>query len=804
MLNIFHDLRYALRSLLKSPGFSLVAILTLALGVGANTAVFTLINAVLLRPLPYDEPGRLVLVWESAPFFGLQDSPVSPANYIDWKERSRSFEEMGALEDCAYRLTGEGTPEVVEGSLATASLFRVLRTRPALGRVFREDEDRPGAPKVAVISNRFWQSRFGADPEIIGRTVTLNDQTHAIIGVLAVGTEPPSEYSDTLREIWTPFGSKYSAKQFAERGRHNWMVVARLRSDVALPQADAEMKAIGASLAREYPQTNEQVGAFVAPMRDHFVNSSRLMLVILFGTVGFVLLIACSNLANLLLSRASKRSKEVAVRIALGAGAWRLVRQFLCESLLLCLAGSVLGLFLARTTFEFLSHLAPGAVTGFRTLAVDWRVLVFTLAIAILTVVVFSLVPLLQTRRLDLNHSLKQGARTLGAAPGSGRLRALLISTEVAMAFVLLIGAGLFIQTFVQLRSVDIGCRIKNVLTLRMPASNKYSEPAQIVNYQREVLQRVRAIPGVVSAGFTNHIPLVVKGDITGVGAEGHDAEKRFQCNLRIAGPGYLQTMGIPLLRGRDIEERDVHGAPLVVLINATLARTVWPNQDPIGRRLQLGGVQWVEVVGEVGDVHQSGIDVPSNPEFYASSLQVPFPPASLAIHTRVEPNSVASAVRQAIWSADSDQPITGMASMEEIVDRELFQRSLQTRLLAAFAGLALVLAAVGLYGVLSYTVGRQIPEIGVRLALGAVPRQILGGVMAQGLRLTVIGLGFGIAAALAVSRLMRTMLFGVEPGDPLIYGAVAGVLLITATVASYVPARRAMRVDPIIALREE
>jgi predicted permease len=804
MINILHDLRYALRSLVNSPGFSVVAILTLALGVGANTAVFSLINSVLLRPLPYDEPERLVLVWESAPFFGLRDSPVAPANYFDWKQRSRSFEEMGALEDRAYRLTGEGTPEVVEGSLATASLFRVLRVRPALGRVFSEDDDRHGAIKAAVISNHFWQRRFSADPNIIGRTITLNDETHTIIGVLAPGTEPPSEYSDALREIWTPFGSAYTAEQLNERGRHNWMVVARLRPDVSLSQADAEMKAIGTALAREYPKTNEQVGAFVAPMRDHFVHSSRNILIILLGAVGFVLLIACSNLANLLLSRASKRSKEVAVRMALGAGAWRLVRQFLCESLLLCLAGAILGLFLARTTFQFLSHLAPGAVTGFKTLEMDWRVLLFTLGIAILTVVVFALVPLLQIRRLDVSHSLKLGARTLAALPGSGRQRALLICAEVALAFVLLIGAGLFIQTFMQLRAVDPGCRTENVLTLRMPASNKHREPAQIAAYQREVVQRVSALPGVVSAGFTNHIPLVIKGDITGVFAEGHEADQRFQCNLRVAGPGYLRTMGIPILRGRDIEERDAHGAPQVVLVNATLARTVWPNQDPIGRRLQIGGEHWVQVVGEVGDVHQSGLHVPPKPEFYASSLQIPFPPASLAIHTNVEPNSLASAVRQAVWSVDPDQPITGLASMEEIVDRELFQTRLQTTLLAAFAGLALVLAAVGLYGVLACIVGRQIPEIGVRMALGALPRQILRGVIAQGLRLTVIGLGFGIAAALVLSRLLETMLFGVKPTDPLIYGAVAIVLLVTAAIASYVPARRAMRVDPMAALREE
>ena len=360
MPNLGQDLRYAIRSLRKSSGFSLMAILTLALGVGANTAVFSLVNAVLLRPLPYHDPGRLVLVWESAPFFGLQDSPVAPANYVDWKARSRSFEEMGAIEDHSFRLTGEGAPEVVDGSFATAGLFRTLRSRPALGRIFRDDEDRPGAAAVAILSDGFWRRRFAGDPAILGKTISLNDRKHTIVGVLAPGTEPPAEYTGAVGDVWTPFGVAYSAAEWADRGRHNWMVIARLRSGVPLANANAEMQAIGSNLAREYPGTNEKVGAFVAPLRDHFVSESRRMLFILLGTVAFVLLIACANLANLLLSRAANRRKEVAVRAALGAGVWHLARQFLCESLLLSAAGSALGLLLATMTFQFLAHLAPG------------------------------------------------------------------------------------------------------------------------------------------------------------------------------------------------------------------------------------------------------------------------------------------------------------------------------------------------------------------------------------------------------------------------------------------------------------
>jgi putative ABC transport system permease protein len=804
MPNILLDLRYAIRSLRKSPGFAVVAVLTLALGVGANTAVFSLINAVLLRPLPYAQPDQLVLVWESAPFFGLRDSPVSPANYVDWKARSRSFEEMGALEDRSYRLTGEGRPEVVQGSQVTAGLLRVLRVRPALGRIFHDDEDRAGAPKVALISDGFWGRRFGSDPGIIGKTLRLNDEKHTIIGVLAAGTEPPAEYSGTPGEIWTTIGSGYTAQELANRGRHNWMVIARLRPGVRLAQANAEMQDIGASLAREYPDTNEKVGAFVAPLREHFVSSSRRVLFLLLGMVAFVLLIACSNVANLLLSRAGSRTKEVALRAALGAGSWQLVRQFLCESLLLCAGGSALGLLLATTTFRFLAHLAPGDMTALNALAVDGRVLAFTLALSVLTAVVFGLVPLLQVRRLDVNRALKESGRTLAAGSGGRRLRAPLIWSEVALAFVLLIGAGLLMQTFARLRGVDMGCRTSNVLTLRMPPSQAHRAPGRMAAYQREISRRVSAIPGVVSAGFTNHIPLVVKGDVSGIGAEGRDAKERFQCNFRVAGPGYLRTMGIPLRRGRDIDERDGEGAPPVVLINETLARTLWPGQDPIGRRIMEGAKYQSQVVGVVGDIHQAGLDVPPKPEFYLSAYQAGSAANSLAIHTNVEPRSVALAVQQAIWSVDPDQPITDLASMEEILDKEVFQRRTQTTLVGVFAGLALVLAAIGLYGVLAYLVGRQIPEIGVRMALGAAPSDIARRVVGQGLRLTAIGVAFGVAGALAISRVLTSVLFGVKPTDAATYGVVAAALLLTAAVASYLPARRAMRVDPIAALREQ
>lgn len=803
-LKVLQDLGYAFRYLRKSPGFTSVAVLTLALGVGANTAVFSLINAVLLRPLPYAQPQRLVLVWESAPFFGVRDSPVAPGNYFDWSARARSFEDMGALEDQSFRLLGEGTPQVVEGSLVTAGLLRTLRIRPAKGRIFREDEDRPGAPKVAVISEGFWRRRLGSDPHVIGRAVRLGDAKYTIVGVLAAGTEPPSEYSGLIGEIWTPLRSAYTAQACADRGRHNWMAIARLRPGVTEATANAEMVAIGASLARAYPDTNEKVGAFVAPLRDHFVDSSRRMLFTLLGAVGFVLLIACSNLANLLLCRGAGRIKEVAVRAALGASMWQLVRQFLCESLVLCTAGSALGLFLATATFEFLARLAPADLSGLNALAVDWRVFAFTMAIAALTALTFGMVPLLQVLHLDVSRSLKQTSRTLAAASGSRRLRAVLVCSELALAFMLLIGAGLLIQTVAQVRGVNPGFQTRNILTLRMPPSETRRNPQQIVAYEREVLRRVSSVPGVVSAGFTNHIPLAVKGDISGIGAEGHGPKEMFQCNARVAGPGYLRTMGIALRRGRYIDERDVDGAPMVVLINETLAGTLWPNQDPIGRRISFEtGVQ-VPVVGVVADIHQSGLDVAPQPEFYISAYQAGFPPSSLAIRSSVETGSLGAAVKRAIWSVDPDQPIADIASMEEILDREVLHRRVQAVLLGVFAGLALLLAAIGLYGVLAYLVGQERPEIGIRMALGAAPSDILRRILARGLAFSLVGVAMGAAGALAISRLIGSLLFGVRPTDPAIYVLVAATLLAVAAIASYVPARSAMRVDPVSTLREE
>jgi putative ABC transport system permease protein len=804
MAGFLDEFRFAARSLAKSLGFTTVAILTLALGIGANTAVFSLLNAVLLRPLPYTDPGRLVLVWESAPFFGLQDSPVAPANYVDWKARARSFEEMGALEINRYRLSQDGPAELVPGAVVTAGLFRALGTRPMLGRVFRDDEDRTDAPRVAVIAETLWRRRFAADPGIVGKAIRLNGEQHTVIGVIESGTEPPSQYVRRLGEVWTPLGASYTPSRWNDRGRHNWMVIARLKPDVTLAQADAEMHTIGQALAREYPKTNEKVGAFVAPLRDHFVRGSRRILTLLFCSVAMVLLIACSNLANLLLARAAGRGREVSVRTALGAGVWHIARRFVCESLLLCAAGCALGLLLAGATFQFLAHFAPGDMAGLKSLSVDRRVLAFSAALSAAVAVAFSLIPLLQVRRFDVIEALKQNARTF-ASQRSNRTRRWLAGAQVALAFLLAVCAALLLQTFARLRSVDTGFHTRNILTVGLPRLSAVPPSApEIAGWQQEILGRVNAIPGVISAGFTNHVPIAFKGDISGVTAEGRNLQDRVQCRSRAAGPGYFATMGIPVLRGRDIAESDREETARVVVVNGVLARELWPGQDPVGRDLVFERGVSARVVGVVQDIHQDGLDAPPKPEFYISSLQAPFHSGSLVIRTKADPAAIVAAVRKAVWSVDPEQPVMEVLTMDQILDNEASERRLQAMLVAVFAGLAVLLAALGLYGVLAWSVGQRRSEFGVRIALGASPGMLLGGIVGQGLTLTAIGLAAGLAGALGLSRLLTSFLFGIQATDPATYALVAGVLLLTAGLASYLPGRRAMRVDPAVALKQE
>jgi putative ABC transport system permease protein len=681
----------------------------------------------------------------------------------------------------------------------TASLFPTLGVQPALGRTFREDEDHFGTAKTAILSDGLWRRLFAAEPGAVGRTLMLNDEPYTIVGVMPARFRFPS--SDT--EIWAPVGTRNQANYFSDRGRHNLMVVARLAAGVTVERANQEIGAICRSLAERYPETNRNVGAFVAPMRDHFVGESRSLLVVLLGAVGFVLLIACVNIANLLLARAVNRRHEIAIRAAMGAGRRQLVRQLLTEAVVLACAGGACGLALAHWSLRFLDQFVPRGISGMTALELDARVAGFTLAVSLATGVAFGLLPAFQAVRVDLYEALKQGGGRRVAGGTGLRMQQTLVIAEVALAFVLTVGAGLMIRTLVRLRGVDPGFRTRNILTVRasMPA-RLYQDDAKRAAFLDEVLSRVEALPGVVSAGFSNGVPIAFKGWVNGFTIEDHPvlgAGQFSNSNFRLVTPDYFATLGIPLRRGRPLEARDRPGAPYVTLVNEAFERKFWPGGSALGKRLRFGsGQPWVTIVGVVGDIRQSGLDVPPRAEMYLPAAQVPDPTGWLAVRTAGDPSKLAAAVRRELRAADRDLPITGISTMEEILDRETSDRRVQMLLLAVFAGVAVLLAAVGIYGVLAYMVAQRTHEIGIRMALGAQASDVLLAVAGQGVMLSAFGILVGAAGAWAVTRVLSRLLFGVAATDPATFGSVGALLLVVAAAAAYLPARRATKVDPI------
>ena len=804
MTRLPQDLRYAWRTLRGSPTFSMVAAATLALGIGANTAIFTVINAALLAPLPFPAPERLALVWEDTSMFGLKDSPAALGNYTDWRAQNHVFEQMGALEGRFFRLTSAGEAQQVLGAVATASLLPTLGVKPALGRLFREEDDRPGAPKTAILSDGLWRSAFGSDRAIVGRLVEINDEKYEVIGILPAGFRFP----DSATEIWAPVATAYGPDELVRRGRHNWMVVGRLKPGVTLAQANEELPAIALRAQKDYPDTNYRVGAFVAPLREHFVSDLRPALKVLGGAVAFVLLIACANIANLLLARASNRAREIAIRAAVGASRWQVARQLLTENLLLAGAGGVGGFLLAVWGVRFLPRLMPGGISGMSAVRVDWRVLAFTLGVSLFTGVAFGLAPAFQTLRVDLHRTLKQGGRQ-GTGGASRGLERLLVVSEVALAFVLTLGAALMIQAAARLRAVDPGFPTRNLLTMNTSLSGRqYREHANRMVFYDEVVRRVTALPGVKSAGFTLGVPLAFKGWINGFEVEGRVARSGdgySNSNYRVVTADYLQTVGFPLRAGRYPDRRDADGAPLVLLVNEAMQQRFWPGQSAIGKRIRFAtAFPWVTVVGVVGDIKQAGLDAPPKPEIYLPVTQQHVAIEGLVIRTGADPNSLVAAVRREIRAVDRGVSVTGVQTMEEVLDREVFQRRAQTLLLSVFAGLALLLASLGIYGVLAYAVTRRTREIGVRMALGARPANVLCTVAGEGVGLGAAGIAIGAAVAFGVTRVLAKLLFGISATDPATFASVASVLLLVASLASYIPARRAMRVDPIQALRDE
>ena len=807
---LVQDLRYGLRLLARSPGFTAIALLTLTLGIGATTAIFSVVDAVLLRALPYRDPGRLVSVFEDESEIGFPRNTPAPANYADWKAQTQVFDNVAAI--AAFRVFnltgGEGEPERLDGAAVTQNLFAVLGVKPALGRVFLPEEDRPGAPRVVVISEGLWKRRFGGDPGLPGREIVLNGTKHAVIGVMPAGFRFPRQAID----LWTPIA--FTPQQLAVRGSHYLTVVGRLKAGVTLEKANAELLVLSKRLVRAYPEANAGISRFYAePLQDTYTHEARTGLLVLMAAVGFILLIACANMANLLLSRATGRRREVAVRTALGAARRRIMRQMLTESALLAACGGALGILLAGWCFNFLKNLVPQDLSGTVALALDPRVLAFAVAISFASSFLFGMTPALQVSHLALSEVLKEGGR--GSAGSPRRLfRSLLVIGEVALSLMLLAGAGLLIESFARLRGLDPGFRADHVLRARLEVPRtRYRDFAQRAEFFTRALERARALPGVQAAGFTSALPLTWEGGTNSFTIEGvtPDPSVTYDANNRVVTPGYFEAMRIPLRRGRLFEPGDGPDAEPVVIINETMARVFWPNQNPIGKRLRFDNppdkTPWCRIVGVVGDVRQMRLNRPGRQEMYFPYLQAGYNwmvPRDLVIRTAGDPLSLAVAVRQAVWAIDRDQPVSNMQSLDDLLDQEVAQRRVQTVLLGGFAMLALILACVGIYGVLSYLVTQRTPEIGVRVALGATASEVFRTVAGQGMTLTALGIAAGLAGTLALARLLGSLLFAVSSTDPLPYAGSVLVFVCVALLACYFPARRAARVDPMVALRHE
>ncbi|HEY7182127.1 MAG TPA: ABC transporter permease [Blastocatellia bacterium] len=810
MRSFWQDLRYCARMLLKSPGFTIVAVITLALGIGANAAVFSLINAVLLKPLPFYEPERLVMVWEEASFAGFPRQEPAPANYFDWKAQQSVFEDMAAMDFSNFRLTGDGEPQQIFANSVTANFFPMLGIAPTLGRTFSPEEEKPGANKVVVLGYKLWQMRYGGARDIIGREILLDDEKYSVIGVM------PAEFQfmQGYISLWVPMA--YTQEMWSDRNSHHLNVMARMKRGVSLRQAQAEIQTITRGIARQYPRESfdGKMGSVTLSLHDQLAGESGRQLIILLAAVGFVLLIACANIAGLLLARAAARQKEMAIRAALGAGRGRIARQLLTESLTLAFTGGLAGLSLASWSFTFLKKLIPDGMALSSILVIDLRVLGFTALLTILTGMIFGLAPALQASKVDLNEVLKEGGQTSSVA-GGGRLRGAMVVFEIALALALLAGAGLLIQTLFKLRGQYSILQPEKILTMRTTLPRgKYKELWRRKNFYDQSLARVKTLPGGISAGYTTMVPLQWKGGTSAFRTEGGQLipGSSYDALQRQVTADYLRTMGIQLRQGRYFDETDKEWSAPVAIINETMARQYWPDQDALGKRFKLGdsdsAPRWITVVGVVADIRQMGVDAPVKAEMYLPYQQQGFnwwmAPYNLAIRVSGDPMSLVAAVSREIHAVDPNQPISVIATMAELLGEETQQRQVVMILLASFAGIALMLAALGIYGALAYFVAQRTREIGVRLALGAQTHEVMKMVMRQGMALTSLGVGIGLIGGLALARLMKSLLFGISATDPLTFAAVAALLTLVAMLACYIPARRAMKVDPVVALRCE
>ena len=802
MESFLHDVRYDFRMLRKSPAFTFVAIITLALGIGANTAIFSVVNAVLLRPLPYSDPGRLVVLRETKlPQF--PEFSVSPGNFLDWQKQNTVFEQVAAVQDTSYNLVGNSDPERIRGARVTSNLFETLGVKPMIGRRFLPEEDETGRGGVVVLSQGLWQRHFGASPSILNTDLTLSGKRYTVVGVMPASFQ----YPDPRVDLWAPMA--FEAEERLSHGAHYLDCIGRLKTGASLQLARAEMSTIAGRLAQQYARTNVGWDVRVSPMLEYLIADIKPALLVLQGAVGLVLLIACANVANLQLARASARQKEVAIRSALGAGRWRMTRQLLTENLLLALIGAALGLVLAWTGLQTLLALAPAGLPRINDVTIDGPALSFTLTISLLTGILFGLAPALHAARNQLNETLKEGGRSSGGGEGTHRIRAFLVVAEVALALVLLAGAGLLMKSFLRLQEVDPGFKMKDalVVSIKLPAV-KYREDTQREQFFMGLIQKLQTLPRVQSVGATHVLPFD-EDYILGFSIQGRPPYRPGEqpsTNYYSVSPDYFKAMGIPLVRGRTFTARDSRGAPRVAVINEMMARRHFPNEDPIGKKIHVtnGPETFREIVGIVGDVKHYGMDSETTVQTYEPFRQVPPSYMEVVIRYSGDPAPLGAAVREQVLSVDREQPVASIRRLDQIVHDSMVRRRFSMVLLAIFASVALVLAAVGIYGVMAYSVTQRTRELGIRLALGARQADVFRLVVLQGMALALMGLLTGLAGALALTRVISSLLFRVQATDPAVFAAIALLLGSVALLASYIPARRAMRVDPMVVLRYE
>jgi putative ABC transport system permease protein len=805
MDSLREDLHYTFRRLRRNRGFAAVAIATLALGIGANSAIFSVVNAVLLRPLPYFESHRLVGVYHVSQG---RRAVMSPANFLDLREQSRTLEDLAAVDPTEVTITGAGDPVRVRGSEVSATFFDVLRVRPVLGRTFASDENEPGKDKVVVLGYGLWQQRFGGRRDIIGSRVSVDATPRTIVGVMPAGFSYPSEH-----ELWLPI--EYNPDTRNARGAWYLRVIARLAPGASAEQSASEIATLGKALQKAYPRQNTDVDFTTFPLHEALIGDLRPALLVLLGAVGFVLLIACANVANLLLARAVARETELAVRTAMGAGRGRLMRQLLTESLVLGIAGGLAGLLIAAWGAHVLVSLQPDDVPRLNEVAIDRRVVIFTMAVSVLTSLVFGAIPALQTTRGSLAGSLKDGARSVMVARGSARTRATLVVAEMALAMMLLAGAGLLVKSFGRLQAVDPGFRPDQTLSFELSLpSTIYGEPARISSFYDRIVERTRGLPGVTAAGGVMGLPLSGLSFSISFRVAGRPEPPPGQVpdmEVRVATPGYFLTLGVPLKRGRLFTDADDAEAPRVVILSEAAATRHFPNEDPIGKRIELGWGRGAgtpraggEVVGIVGDVREYGLDEEYPAEIYLPMRQRPVGRMTIVARTAVPPLGLADQVKHAVSELDPNLPVSNVRTVEQVVAESIAQPRFYMLLLAAFAAGALVLAAIGIFGVMSCSVAQRTREIGIRMALGAGGTTVVSMVVRQAMLLAFTGLALGVAAALALSRTMTTLLFDLSPTDPLTFATVTTILALVALVATWLPARRAASVDPMVALRAE